>query len=62
MMDSLIFIGLLESRGIKVVEIDCPESFDGLSGMAGNAFVIVINKAFQSERKNALPLFMSLAT
>lgn len=44
-------IGLLESRGIKVVEIDCPESFDGLSGMAGNAFVIVINKAFQSERK-----------
>lgn len=44
-------IGLLESHGIKVVEIDCPDSFDGLSGKAGDAFVIVVNKAFQPERK-----------
>lgn len=44
-------ISLLENHGIKVVEIDCPESFDGLSGKAEDAFVIVVNKAFQPERK-----------
>ena len=44
-------ISLLETQGIKVVEIDGNESFDGLSGKAGDAFVIVVNKSFQPERK-----------
>lgn len=45
-------INLLEEHGIKVMEIDAPESFDGLSSMVNDAYpVIVLNKAFSSERK-----------
>lgn len=45
-------IDLLEEHGIKVIEIDAPESFDGLSSMVNDAYpVIVLNKAFSSERK-----------
>ena len=44
-------ISLLESKGIKVVEIMCPDSFDGLSGKAGDAFVVVLNGALPPERK-----------
>ena len=45
-------IDLLEEHGIKVMEIDAPESFDGLSSMVNDLYpVIVLNKAFQSERK-----------
>ena len=45
-------IDLLEEHGIKVMEIDAPESFDGLSSMVNDMYpVIVLNKAFPSERK-----------
>ena len=45
-------IDLLEEHGIKVIEITAPESFDGLSSMVNDAYpVIVLNKAFSSERK-----------
>ena len=45
-------IDLLEEHGIKVIEIDAPESFDGLSSMVNDLYpVIVLNKAFSSERK-----------
>ncbi|NLC93325.1 MAG: ImmA/IrrE family metallo-endopeptidase [Treponema sp.] len=45
-------IDLLEEHGIKVLEIEAPESFDGLSSLVNNLYpVIVLNKNFQSERK-----------
>ena len=45
-------IDLLEEHGIKVMEIDAPESFDGLSSMVNDVYpVIVLNKTFPSERK-----------
>lgn len=45
-------IALLESKGIKVVEIECDDNFDGLSGKAGDSFVIVLNKTqLHPERK-----------
>jgi len=45
-------IGLLESKGIIVIEFDAPDSFDGLSGMAGNNIVIILNKTKNNaERK-----------
>ena len=45
-------IDLLEEHSIKVMEIDAPESFDGLSSMVNDMYpVIVLNKAFLSERK-----------
>ena len=45
-------IDLLEEHGIKVIEIDAPDSFDGLSSMVNDVYpVIVLNKAFSSERK-----------
>lgn len=36
-------IGLLESKGIKVIEFNTTTDFDGLSGMAGNDIIIVLN-------------------
>ena len=45
-------IGLLESKGIKVVEIDETENFDGLSGTIGESLVIVLNSnIIPTERK-----------
>ena len=45
-------IALLENKGIKVVEIDSANSFDGLSGFAGGGIVIVINSSrLHPERK-----------
>ncbi|MCR5766393.1 MAG: ImmA/IrrE family metallo-endopeptidase [Treponema sp.] len=45
-------IDLLEEHGIKVMEIDAPDSFDGLSSMVNDKYpVIVLNKNFPSERK-----------
>lgn len=45
-------IEILEEHSIKVVEIEAPDSFDGLSGFAnGKNPVIVLNKNFDSERK-----------
>lgn len=45
-------IELLEEHGIKVMEIDAPPSFDGLSSMVNDIYpVIILNKNFCSERK-----------
>lgn len=45
-------IELLEERGIKVMEIDAPNSFDGLSSMVNDAYpVVILNKNFRPERK-----------
>ena len=45
-------IDLLEEHGSKVMEIDAPDSFDGLSSIVNNKYpVIVLNKNFQAERK-----------
>lgn len=45
-------INLLEEHGVKVMEIDAPESFDGLSSMVNDKYpVVVLNKNFSSERK-----------
>lgn len=45
-------IEILEDHNIKVVEIEAPNSFDGLSGFAnGKNPIIVLNKNFDSERK-----------
>lgn len=44
-------IALLEENGIKIVQIDAPMSFDGLSSLVnGIQPVIVLNKNFASER------------
>lgn len=45
-------IELLEDHGIKVVEVDAPQSFDGFSAYVNRKYpVIVLNKTFPSERK-----------
>ncbi|WP_251623513.1 helix-turn-helix domain-containing protein [Odoribacter lunatus] len=45
-------IELLEENKIKVIEIDAPDSFDGLSGFVGKKCpFIILNKNFSSERK-----------
>jgi len=50
-------IDLLEDKEIKVVEIDAPEEFDGFSGWADGKYpVIVLNKAFNLERKRLTAL------
>lgn len=44
-------IALLESKGVKVVEVYAPDDFDGLSGEAGGGIVIVLNANRPVERK-----------
>ena len=45
-------IGLLESRGIKVIEFNATNDFDGLSGTVGDDIIIVLNSNIQpTERK-----------
>ena len=45
-------IDLLENHGVKVIEIDAPESFDGMSSLVNEKFhVVILNKAFSVERK-----------
>ena len=44
-------VNLLEEHGVKVMEIDADESFDGLSGMANGCPVIILNRNFVAERK-----------
>lgn len=45
-------INLLENKGIKVIEFDAPDDFDGLSGTAGEDIVIVLNSNIRpTERK-----------
>ena len=45
-------LGLLESKGIKVIEFDATNDFDGLSGTVGDDIIIVLNSNMQpTERK-----------
>jgi transcriptional regulator with XRE-family HTH domain len=44
-------IEMLEDNGIRVMEIDAPEEFDGLSTFVGDIPVVVINKNYSIERK-----------
>lgn len=45
-------IELLEENKIKVIEVEAPDSFDGLSGFADNRCpFIILNKHFPPERK-----------
>ncbi len=42
---------MLEANAIKVIEIDAPEAFDGLSTFVGAIPVVVVNKNYTIERK-----------
>ncbi|CCH57630.1 helix-turn-helix domain protein (plasmid) [Fibrisoma limi BUZ 3] len=44
-------IETLEEKGIKVIEIEAPNEFDGLSTYVNGVPVIVLNKNYGSERK-----------
>ena len=44
-------IEMLEDNGIRVIEIDAPEEFDGLSTYVGDIPAIVISKNYSVERK-----------
>ena len=44
-------IEMLEENGVRVIEMDAPEEFDGLSTYVGKIPVVVINKNFTIERK-----------
>jgi Zn-dependent peptidase ImmA (M78 family) len=44
-------IEMLEDNGIRVIEIDAAEEFDGLSTFVGDIPVVVINKNYSVERK-----------
>jgi Zn-dependent peptidase ImmA (M78 family)/DNA-binding XRE family transcriptional regulator len=44
-------IEMLEVNGIRVIEIDAPDTFDGLSTFVGLIPVVVINKNYSIERK-----------
>lgn len=44
-------IEMLENNGIRVIEIDASDGFDGLSTYVGDIPVVVINKNFTVERK-----------
>ena len=49
-------VDLLEEHGIKVIELDAPEGFDGLSGRAADEPLIVLNKAAPADRKRLTAL------
>lgn len=44
-------IEMLENNGIRIIEIEAPEQFDGLSTYVGNIPVVVLNKNYTVERK-----------
>jgi Zn-dependent peptidase ImmA (M78 family) len=44
-------IEMLEDNGVRVIEMDAPEEFDGLSTFVGEIPVVVINKNYSIERK-----------
>lgn len=44
-------IEILESAGVKIIEVDASPKFDGDSFTCGDVFVIVLNKNFTAERK-----------
>ncbi len=49
-------VDLLEEHGIKVLELEAPEGFDGLSGRVEKAPFIVLNKDSPSDRKRLTAL------
>ncbi len=50
-------IALLESRGFRIVEVDAPQTFDGMNAVANDAVdVIVLNGNFPAERKRLTAL------
>lgn len=49
-------VDLLEEHGIKVIELEAPDGFDGLSGQAEGAPIIVLNKAAPADRKRLTAL------
>jgi Zn-dependent peptidase ImmA (M78 family) len=44
-------IEMLEANGVRVIEMDAPDEFDGLSTFVGEIPVVVINKNYSIERK-----------
>jgi len=44
-------IEMLEDNGVKVIEIEAPDAFDGLSTYVGDVPVVVISKDYTVERK-----------
>lgn len=44
-------IEMLEEKGVRVIEIEAPSDFDGLSTYVGNIPVVVLNKAYTAVRK-----------
>ncbi|HET9056851.1 MAG TPA: XRE family transcriptional regulator [Chitinophagaceae bacterium] len=44
-------IEMLEDKGVRVIEIDASEEFDGMSAYVGNIPVVVIGKNYTVERK-----------
>lgn len=44
-------VNMMEEHGVKVMEIEASENFDGLSGIANGCPVIILNKNFMPERK-----------
>jgi Zn-dependent peptidase ImmA (M78 family) len=49
-------VDLLEEHGIKVIELEAPEGFDGLSGRAEGTPLIVLNKIAPADRKRLTAL------
>ncbi len=49
-------VDLLEEHGVKVLELSAPEGFVGLSGRAGGAPIIVLNKESPTDRKRLTAL------
>jgi len=49
-------VDLLEEHGIKVIELEAPEGFDGLSGRAEGSPLIVLNKSAPADRKRLTAL------
>jgi Zn-dependent peptidase ImmA (M78 family)/DNA-binding XRE family transcriptional regulator len=49
-------VDLLEEHGIKVLEIEAPEGFDGISGRVNESPFIVLNKDCPSDRKRLTAL------
>lgn len=44
-------VNLLEEHGVKVIEVEAGEEFDGLSGKANGCPFVILNKHFIPERK-----------
>lgn len=44
-------IDMLEEHGVRVIEMDAPDAFDGLSTFVGDIPIVVINKNYTIERK-----------